>query len=340
MSHSDSIQLTLKEKIRHLAYWLVIILFVSIVDPIKGNLFWQIISTSLIMFAYIFTYYLLFLLVFPRYYNKNNSRVILFLLLALLIYLFIHSSSIYLIFNYNKLDDSNNNLTWYILLLNLLLLFFIITVVAFGNFQNRISIIQIKAQSEIEKALLIKELGFFKNQFNSHITFNFLNYCYRYVHETSKEAGDAIQLFSEMLRYTMNSKPDEKVSLKSEMDYIDSFIRLKQLLSKGIYVELSTEGNLQNHTVLPRLLITFVENAFKHGKTHEELAPILISLYANPEQLIFEVKNKKNKSKIPLSTGIGQNNVKNQLELFYKNKYNLEISEDDDNYACKLVLTV
>ena len=51
------------------------------------------------------------------------------------------------------------------------------------------------------------------------------------------------------------------------------------------------------------------------------------------------VKNRKNKSKIPISTGIGQGNVKNQLELFYKNKYDLKIIEDEDRYECKLILT-
>lgn len=54
--------------------------------------------------------------------------------------------------------------------------------------------------------------------------------------------------------------------------------------------------------------------------------------------LNLKFRIKKNKSKKALSTGIGQDNVKNQLEIFYKNKYTLEISEDDDNYACKLVL--
>lgn len=335
----NTIHLSGKEKIRHIIYWVVITAFLSIVDPGEGNMLIQIITTFLIMFSYIFVYYMQFLYVFPRYYGKSNWKLIFSILLVLMIYLVIKYMDFYAEEAFFAEPIEYYNLLWYDLAMNNLILFFIISIMAFGSFQNKMSILKIQLRSEKEKALLIKELGFFKNQFNSHITFNFLNYCYKYVHESSIEAGEAIELFSGMLRYTTNTKPNELVIIEKEVEYINQFISLKKQLSKGMYIEFHSKGDLTNKYIFPRMLITFVENAFKHGKTHEESNPISIFLNADAECITFEVKNKKNKSKIHLSTGIGKNNVKNQLELFYKNRYDLKISEDDDNYACKLLLT-
>lgn len=333
------IKLSSKEKIRHFLYWLVIIFFLTIVDPPANNLFIMIISASISIFAYAFVYYSQFLWVFPKYVHKNNLKLYLYIFLILFVFL---SILCFNFFVFNPIYDDPEMLIIlpkYEFALNTVLIFTVISVVGFGNFQNRMTIKKIQEQNEIEKILLIKELGFFKTHFNSYTTFNFLSYCYHYVHETSKEAGEAIELFSDMLRHTMDSKPDEKVTLKKEMDYIEKFISLKKHLSKGICVELNVEGKINEQYILPRLLIEFVENAFKHGKTHSDTEPIKIKLYTTNSGFIFHVQNKKNKSAIPISTGIGQNNVKNQLDLFYKNKYKLDIIEDDENYSCRLTLT-
>ncbi len=334
-----SIKLSQKEKIKHLIYWLIITAFLCVVDPVPANLFVQIVSTLIIMLVYMFVYYAQCLYIFPAFYKKHTLKLTLSILSILILYFAINYSNLnYVVTLFGNANPvlSESKFT---LISDYLILFAIVSVVAFGSFQNKMSILKIQLQSEKEKALLIKELGFFKNQFNSHITFNFLNYCYNYVHESSKEAAEAIELFSGMLRYTINSKPNELVLIEKEVEYINQFINLKKQLSKGMYIEFRSDGDLSNTYIFPRMLITFVENAFKHGKTHEESNPISISLNAIADQVTFEVKNKKNKSKTPLSTGIGQNNVKNQLELYYKNRHDLKIAEDDDNYACKLVLT-
>lgn len=190
-----------------------------------------------------FSYYSHFLFIFPKFYKVSNAKLIFSSLISLIIFLgfdYINYYQIPKFFNESYLFD---NIPIYSLGSQYVVFFFIILVMALASFQNRLSIENLKNQSEKETLLLIKNLGFFKNQFNSHITFNFLNYCFRYLQNTSKEGADAIELFSNMLRYSLSNKPDELVTLKNEIEYISNFIKLQQHLNKAVQVKFSVTGD-------------------------------------------------------------------------------------------------
>ena len=118
----------------------------------------------------------------------------------------------------------------------------------------------------------------------------------------------------------------------------DEFISLKKSLSNGVCVQFNVIGDVANIFILPRILITFVENAFKHGDAYLDNNPISIKLIIENKRLHFEVSNQKNTHRHkPTSTGIGQNNLKEQLELFYKNSYELIINDGLENYSTILI---
>src|SRR6185295_7338166 len=95
--------------------------------------------------------------------------------------------------------------------------------------------------------------------------------------------------------------------------------------------------NLDNILIFPGILITPVENAFKHGNIHSKENPVKIELVSTFEYITFKVLNKKNKHKINEPSGIGNNNLKQQLDLLYKSKYTLTIKDDEDDlYSCEL----
>jgi two-component system LytT family sensor kinase len=335
------IQLSKYEKNKHLMIWSLITIFFLIFDPWKGSFLLQIILTSLVMLSYMFAYYSHFLFIFPKFYNRNNAKFIFSSLISLIIFLgfdYINYYQIPIFFNESYLFDK---IPVYSLGSQYAVFFFIILVMALASFQNRLSLENLKNQNEKETLLLIKSLGFFKNQFNSHITLNFLNYCYRYLQNTSKEGSDAIELFSNMLRYSLSNKSDELVTVKNEIEYISNFITLQQHLNKAVQVKFSVIGNYTDQYIFPRILINFIENAFKHGETFSTENPINIKLDTTLSNSIkLEVKNiKKSEGRFSISTGIGNNNVKHQLELFYKNKYELKIDNNDETYLCQLVLS-
>ncbi|HET6227762.1 MAG TPA: histidine kinase [Bacteroidia bacterium] len=191
-----------------------------------------------------------------------------------------------------------------------------------------------------DNATLSKELDFLKNQFNSHITFNFLNFCYSKVHKSSKHAAEAIETFADMLRYSSQLKPDEEVALKREIDYIENFIRIQRCITEKVYCDFKYEGRIQQKVIVPFVLIKFVENAFKYGEINNELYPIQIHLMAETDSVIFEVKNKKNPVKPIDGLKANYQNIKQMLDVFYEERLQLKIKETELEYHSSLILKI
>jgi sensor histidine kinase YesM len=317
----------------HIIIWTIITVLLQIIDPFEGSFIKQFVAMGLMISAYMIAYYSQYLFTLNYLSRKKIAKFSLFTIVVFLVYLTIILLNFRFLFNQFIIGDKVD----YNLLIDIsfscLFVFCIISIMAYGSYQNTLSKLKIKESYENEKIMLNKELGFYKNQFNPHITFNFLNYCYSFVNQKSPETADVIEIYSEMLRYTIHCKPDETVPLTEEVEYLSKFIFVKKQLTKGIFVNFDIKGDLNQKHILPRILITFVENAFKHGDTHCEENPIHITLETANNEIIFKVTNKKNSSKNKLlSTGIGQLNVKNQLELFYKDKYELVITEDSAEF--------
>ncbi len=207
-------------------------------------------------------------------------------------------------------------------------------------YRHKLIIKKINKQNNYEKFQLENELNFLKNQFDSHVTFNFLNYCYSYVHNTEEKAAESIELFSNMLRYAFNTNPSEKVLLKSELAYIKDFIALQKLLTTKAYVDFNCQGQANGEKILPRILITFVENAFKHGLYNDPQYPIKINCVITPEIIIFSVKNKISERKTIIHKGISIKEVKQLLELYYPQKFSLKTVKEENIHYSELSLTV
>ncbi len=324
--------------IRHLIVWILITAYLCILDPIPGGLSAQIPVTAIIMVNYMLVFYLVSLFILPRYWKVNPLLIAVGVIVIFLIFNTVDYITFYYFLpqlggpNY-YLDNTLISVIW-----QNLITFAFPLVPGISYFFSNLSIAKIKLQSEREKMLLLSELNFLKNQFNSHITFNFLNYCYSNVHQISEKTADAIELFSNMLRYSLVIQPDEKVVLEKEIEYINNFIELQRLLTAQVYVNFSYTGDLKNNVILSRVLITFVENAFKHGQINSVDYPITISLIEHQSKVNLRVLNQKNSKKSIFNTGIGHGNVMQILQLYYPDKHQLCISDDGDNYVCELHL--
>jgi two-component system LytT family sensor kinase len=327
-----------KKTLNHFIFWILFAFVAFIIDPPKGPILIKIGGSLLIVLNYVFTYYMNLHVIFPNLYKKK-----LYLLFSVFIAFALFMFFDLLIFDkflgpYSRVKSSFGS-NWVAMIIPQFFLFSFILMPALGAYQNKIGIEKLKLKGEKEKKLRLKELEFLRNQFNSHITFDFLNQCHTIIHKDSTETAEAIEIFTRMLRYSLNSKAQEKVQLKGEIEYIQDFIRLQKLLSTDVMVNFSLKGDA-NIYILPRILIGFVENAFKHGDLHSADYPINIELNSTSAHLDFTVTNKKNKHKIIEPSGIGNFNMKQQLELLYKNKYMLKIEDNDAIYSSSLRLMI
>ncbi|HCL83166.1 MAG TPA: histidine kinase [Chitinophagaceae bacterium] len=195
--------------------------------------------------------------------------------------------------------------------------------------------------SEKQKENLKAELSFLRSQISPHFLFNVLNNIVAMVRMKSEDLEPTVIKLSSLLQYMLYETDEEKVLLKNEAEYLQSYIDLQQM-------RYSTKLNLQVHldvkeewlTIEPMLLIPFVENAFKHGNGLLKDPEIHIYLKVENNRLEFEVKNKyvgtdtaKDKT-----SGIGLANVKRRLELLYEKKHTLKMIKQQGWFIVSLQL--
>lgn len=199
-----------------------------------------------------------------------------------------------------------------------------------------------KLRDELINHQQASELALMRSQVNPHFLFNTLNNIYSLVYRKSPEAPEAVMKLSSIMRYMLYDSAEQKVPLEKEIEYLKNFIELQNLRVKHAdFVSLQIEGNTEGRTIAPMLLISFVENAYKHSNKNHHPG-ILIHLSVLKEKVKFEVINYI-KTGTPAndepSSGIGLDTIRRRLELIYPGKHKLVISQDSVTFRINLEIT-
>lgn len=196
-----------------------------------------------------------------------------------------------------------------------------------------------RIQRDLENQRLSAELAFLKSQINPHFLFNSLNSIYSLAYQRSETTPEAILKLSEIMRYMLYECNDNKVDLAKELQYLQNYIDLQKIrFSNRAFVDFEVNGIISNQQIVPLLLISFIENAFKHGVANNPDAPIYIRMDVDDSKLNFKIENKKHSFNKDDAGGIGLNNVKRRLDLLYPGKYVLNINNGAAVYSCELSL--
>ena len=202
-----------------------------------------------------------------------------------------------------------------------------------------------RRQQLLEKEKLETELNFLKNQFNPHFLFNTINSIFFLIHKNPDVASASLAKFSELLRYQLYECNDKQISLSKEIGYLENSIELEKLrLNNNVEVIFEYYRQPVSHlSIAPFILMTFVENAFKHVSKHAD-GPnwIRIQLHLEGPLLAFNVSNSSaaDEYSAPIIDygGIGLKNVQRRLDLVYPGQYELEILRETGSFEIKLQL--
>lgn len=192
----------------------------------------------------------------------------------------------------------------------------------------------------VEKEKMKSELAFLKAQINPHFLFNTLNSIYALALKKDDKTPDAVIQLSELMRYIITNANDEVIDLSKEINYINNFVSLqKTRLGNTVSVDYQVNGIPFGKAITPLILISFIENAFKHGVNPDQTSEICIYIDILEDVLTMQVSNKKIFS-IQSETGIGLQNTIERLSLLYPNKHHLKIEDTHDKYIVNLSLQV
>lgn len=198
---------------------------------------------------------------------------------------------------------------------------------------------------KVEEEKKSMELKVLKNQLNPHFLFNTLNNLYALTLKKDDKAPEIIAKLSEILDFVLYRCNDDFVCIKKEINLLENYIALEKLRYNENRLDISFTKEIQKDTkISPLILLTFVENAFKHGVINEtEKAVICMNLETKKEQTIFSIENTKPQNettKRSVKSQIGLENVRKQLDLLYPKKHQLVIEETQTKFTVKLCLTI
>lgn len=197
--------------------------------------------------------------------------------------------------------------------------------------------------AEIKEEKLKAELASLKSQINPHFLFNTLNSIYSLSIRRDERASDAILNLSSLMRYVIRDAGNDRILLCNELNYIKSYVELQQARlgrSAGIRFEISSDpGDLE---IAPLILITYIENAFKHGINPDiDDCRIDIGLQVIDDGIQLHVVNKKVHVSTGLhETGIGEQNTAERLKRIYPARHSLSVDDKGDTYSVTLSITL
>lgn len=197
---------------------------------------------------------------------------------------------------------------------------------------------------KLEKEKMQADYLFLKAQINPHFLHNTLNFLYARALPLSPELSEGILTLSEIMRYSLDNREDGdgKVLLSHEIGHVHNIIRMQQLrFGNSLQVQFTLSGEPDGQRILPFVLITLVENAFKHGELKSAENPVKIDLnVCTNGELHFVCSNRKKTGPKELSTGIGLDNTRKRLELAYGEHYSLFIRNQRDIFTVDLTISL
>ena len=190
--------------------------------------------------------------------------------------------------------------------------------------------------ARLEKERSEAELTYLKAQLNPHFLFNSLNSLYSQLELGTGDPKQTLSALADMLRYQLYDSSQELASLNKELRYLADYIALQKLRLDNCAVTYVVAGNIESQEIAPLLLITFVENSFKHISDNLTENFIDISVRINEGQLDFNCRNSYEAR--AASKGIGLDNVRKRLSLIYGERQQLRIKEENNIYTVELSL--
>lgn len=194
-----------------------------------------------------------------------------------------------------------------------------------------------KEMQLLEKQNLEQQLEYLKCQINPHFFMNTLNNIHALVDINPEMAKSTILELSKLMRYVLYEGAKTFVPLQKDISFLRNYINLMKLrYTNKVKIDIDIPETIPDKSIPPMLLITFVENAFKHGVSYKDTSFITIQLSCTDDRLYFSCQNSKHPESTNEQGGVGLSNVKKRLELLFGENHHLDIRDEDNTYLVNL----
>ncbi|MHC5363186.1 sensor histidine kinase [Myroides sp. LJL110] len=329
--------------------WLILAIIllgvIPLLYPVDLPLFYHLYH-FILFFVLLAAYYLNTLVIIPKVVTNKINITYLISLIGLFVVIVIIMNTIENVLEVRKLvynsiypnsqyiaKDHKSYINYYLLLLT-----GIIFGVGYLNHLYKRWNLEKQKNQKLQDSKIKAELDSLKAQIHPHFFFNSLNTIYALTYIDVAQSQQALVSLSKMMRYVLNKENTQYVTLQEETLFISNYLELiKHRLSFNVSTNFSLTSENGKVKIIPMVLLTFVENCFKHGISNDKECCVKIATYFQQDYFVLHTQNnwfaalQDNKS-----TGIGINNTKKRLDIAYKDAYELKTWTENDQYHCVL----
>ena len=193
---------------------------------------------------------------------------------------------------------------------------------------------------QLMKENIAAQLQILRAEVHPHFLFNTLNNIFSQTQTESPKGSKMIMGLSDTLRYILYEGQKPLVPLKQELTMLNEYINLEKIRYENkIDVHVLMPDKTDDIYIAPLLLLPFIENCFKHG-TGDRIQNPWINLTVELNESKLEMKLINGKTQLSGNDegkrGMGISKVRQRLDLLYKDKYDLQITEDDEVFIVDL----
>ena len=154
-----------------------------------------------------------------------------------------------------------------------------------------------------------------KNQVSPHFLFNSLTALKVLIEESPALAKQYVSHLSQVLRYTLQSKIKQVVTLNEELEFTESYLfLLKMRYDTNLTIKTMIDKNFGFWNLPPLTIQTLVENAVKHNEISNEF-PFEITISTSENETLRVANKIQEKLSPEEGTGIGLVNLSKLFRL-------------------------
>ncbi len=196
-----------------------------------------------------------------------------------------------------------------------------------------------RRMQQLKTENLNHQLEYLRYQINPHFFMNTLNNIHALVDIDPEKAKESIEEFSKLMRFVLYEGNLPTIPLSREVEFLRHFVSLMRIrFAEEVQIETAYPDETSKAEIPPLLLVSFVENAFKHGISYNRASFVRMSVTLNGGNILFLCDNSRQEGDRPKEHGVGLANVRKRLDLLYEDRYTLDIREEPETYRIRLQL--
>ena len=193
----------------------------------------------------------------------------------------------------------------------------------------------------LERDNLVLQLESLKAQLHPHFLFNTLNSIYGMSLTGSPETPGFILRLSDMMRFILYDCQQSSVALEKDVEFAENYIAMERQRYPMADIKWSIDipAGVEAMPIAPLLFIPFIENSFKHGSHRVNTDGYVHgSISVRSGELVFVIANDifDTDRRSGQYGGVGIENVRKRLELYYPGKHSLAIHRDGRIFRVEL----